>query len=84
MNPKDKRYKKYVGKTENDPNKRWREHLAAARNNPLMVISKAIRKHGVQNFKFEILEECLSEEVNKKETYWIDKKGPKSKMKNQF
>ena len=65
--------KKYVGKTENDPNKRWREHLAAARNNPLMVISKAIRKHGVQNFKFEILEECLSEEVNKKETYWIGK-----------
>jgi len=65
--------KQYVGKTEKDPKKRWREHLAAAKNNPLMVISKAIRKHGIRNFKFEIIEECLSEDVNKKETYWIGK-----------
>jgi hypothetical protein len=61
----------YVGKTENEPKKRWKEHLAAARNNPIMVISKAIRKYGSENFKFEIIEECLSEDVNKKETYWI-------------
>tara|TARA_B100001996_G_C18601091_1_gene569881 strand:- start:51 stop:1055 length:1005 start_codon:yes stop_codon:yes gene_type:complete len=65
--------KGYVGKTENGPKKRWREHLAAARNNPIMVISKAIRKYGPENFKFEIIEECLSEDVNKKETYWIGK-----------
>lgn len=65
--------KQYVGKTEKDPKKRWKEHLAAAKNNPLMVISKAIRKHGIRNFKFEIIEECLSEDVNKKETYWIGK-----------
>ena len=36
--------------SENDPKKRWREHLGAARNNPVMVISKAIRKHGPTSF----------------------------------
>ena len=28
--------------------------------------------------------DLLNLKFNKKETYWIDKKGPKSKMKNQF
>ena len=28
--------------------------------------------------------DLLNLKYNKKETYWIDKKGPKSKMKNQF
>ena len=28
--------------------------------------------------------DLLNLKFNKIETYWIDKKGPKSKMKNQF
>ena len=28
--------------------------------------------------------DLLNLKYNKKETYWIDKSGPKSKMKNQF
>lgn len=64
--------KKYVGKTEHPPTKRWKEHLGAARN-PIMAISHAIHKYGPENFKFEVIEECLSEDVNKKETYWIGK-----------
>ena len=64
--------KGYVGRTENDPKKRWREHLAAARNNPLMVISKAIRKHGVENFRFEILEQCSVEDQYIRESQLIE------------
>ena len=64
--------KKYVGKTEHPPTKRWKEHLGSARN-PIMAISHAIHKYGPENFKFEVIEECLSEDVNKKETYWIGK-----------
>ena len=65
--------KQYVGKTEHDPMKRWKEHLSAARNNANMAIAHAINKHGSENFKFEVIEECLSEDINKKESYWIGK-----------
>ena len=65
--------KQYVGKTEHDPMKRWKEHLSAARNNVNMAISHAINKHGSENFKFEVIEECLPEDINKKESYWIGK-----------
>lgn len=36
------------------------------------ILYKAIRKYGVENFSFEIIEECSSEELNKREKYWID------------
>lgn len=34
-------------------------------------ISRAFRKYGIDNFSFEILEECSKEELNQKEKYWI-------------
>ena len=35
---------------------------------PLYV---AIRKYGIENFTFEVIEECRQEELNEKEIYWI-------------
>ena len=35
-------------------------------------LSKAFRKYGIENFKFEILEECSKEELSSKEIYYID------------
>ena len=32
-----------------------------------------IRKYGIDNFEFSILEECLPEELNEREIYWISK-----------
>lgn len=34
-------------------------------------LSKAFRKYGFENFKFEILEECLKEDLSEKEIYYI-------------
>lgn len=39
----------------------------------VQLISKSIRKHGSDNFIFEILEECDIESLNEKEQYWIEK-----------
>jgi len=64
--------KGYVGKTIHSPKKRWKSHLYCAKTDGPMVISRAIRKHGEKNFKFEVIEECLVEEINSRETYWID------------
>ena len=64
--------KGYVGKTIHSPEKRWKAHLYCAKTEGPMVISRAIRKHGEKNFKFEVIEECSVEEINSRETYWID------------
>lgn len=38
-----------------------------------ILLSKAIKKYGKDNFNREILEECLESEINKKEEYYIKK-----------
>ena len=65
----------YIGQSRN-VYKRWSNHKRVAQderekgyNYPLYA---AFRKYGLHNFKFEIIEECSSEELDNKEIYWID------------
>ena len=64
----------YIGQSYNIE-KRWREHLHDSINENNkdfnMVIHKAIRKYGRENFSFSIIEKCSKEELNDKEIYWI-------------
>lgn len=46
----------------------WKEHQQLTSNS---VISKAIRKYGVDNFNFEIIETCSKENLDDREIYWI-------------
>ena len=65
---------KYVGKTERKPEERWKEHIYLSKYDPeKMTISTAINKHGKENFKFEVIEECSPEKVNDREIFWISK-----------
>ena len=50
---------------------RFQNHLSAARRGLDYVIGKAIRKYGEDKFYVELLEECLIEELNEREKYWI-------------
>lgn len=66
----------YVGQSRNI-HKRWLAHLNSAFNNndhsyntPLY---RAIRKYGLENFDFKVLEECSVTELNQKEEKWISK-----------
>ena len=63
--------KVYVGQTHVSIKLRFQNHLSAARRGLDYVIGKAIRKHGEENFYVELLEECLIEELNEREKYWI-------------
>lgn len=63
--------KVYVGQTHVSLKLRFQNHLSAARRGLDYVIGKAIRKHGEENFYIELLEECLIEELNERERYWI-------------
>ena len=58
----------YIGRSVNIL-KRWNQHKNAADSSPL---HKAIQKYGIENFKLEVLEECLPTELNEREIYWIN------------
>lgn len=56
--------------------KRWKNHKITyhnsndkAYNYPLY---RAMRKYGIENFQFEIIENCSIAELNDKEKYWIN------------
>ena len=59
----------YVGQSLNIF-KRWAVH-ANPKVSPEMAITKTIRKNGLTNFTFEIVELCNREQLNEREVYWI-------------
>lgn len=67
--------KSYIGQSV-DINKRWNNHRSSCFNRKdhsyEYPLYRAIRKYGINNFTFEILEECLVKELDKKEIYWIN------------
>lgn len=64
--------KLYIGQTTQDVEIRFKQHLKCLKSNSIQLISKAIKKYGKSYFYVEILEECLIEELNAKEEYYIN------------
>lgn len=60
--------KVYVGQTC-DPNRRKRQHFSQTRK--ITPLANAIRKHGVENFVFEVLEETTIDLIDIREQFWI-------------
>ena len=52
--------------------RRWREHKSAYRLNNTNKFYLAIQRYGLENFSFEVIEECAQEELDEREIYWID------------
>lgn len=69
--------KVYIGQTKTSLKSRWKNHLSNARNinhpdNKVMIIYDAMRKHGIENFFIELLEDNIPlEKLDEKETFWI-------------
>ena len=69
-------HKCYIGQAI-DINRRWRKHRETY-NEPKFPqyeypLYRAMRKYGFENFSFEVLEECLREELNEKERFYVEK-----------
>lgn len=66
--------KVYIGQSINI-DKRLEVHKQNAFNETCKeydkCLYKAIRKYGLNNFSFEILEKCTEEDLNERECYWI-------------
>lgn len=67
--------KSYIGKSK-DIHTRWRAHHTEPFNSNSdmyeSLIYRAIRKYGIDNFTFEILEYCTEEKLNEREKFWIE------------
>lgn len=65
--------KKYVGKTTDTIENRWKAHKYAAFIRKLdFYFYKALRKYGIENFSIKQVEECPNEKLNERERYYID------------
>ena len=62
--------KKYIGQSKNIL-ARWCGHRCDSKTKNLPLY-KAMRKYGLENFKFSIVEECSISELAAKEDYWIN------------
>ena len=62
--------KTYVGQTLM-PSQRKATHFYNAKKGVVRPLYAAIRKHGVENFTFEVLEECADELINEREQHWV-------------
>lgn len=60
----------YIGQSKNIE-ERWKNHKNYRQENSDYPLYIAFKEYGIQNFLFEIIEECLPEELNEKEIYWI-------------
>ena len=66
--------KVYVGQSTNIE-RRWKEHRTRMKKPTVeydSLLHKAFRKYGIENFSFEVLEECLIKDLDKREIYWIE------------
>ena len=65
--------KMYIGKTELSITQRWKAHLkdSKTRRCEQRPLYSAINKYGAENFIIEEVENCLSEQSNEREKYWI-------------
>ena len=61
--------KSYIGQS-NDINRRFKEHQTVGEKSRIPV-DIAIQKYGKDSFLYEVIEECNIEELNQRETYWI-------------
>lgn len=66
----------YIGQTRRSFVERWREHIKAAQytNNEdyWFPIHAAMRKYGINNFDFRVLEICTIDMLDSRERFWIN------------
>ena len=67
--------KVYIGQSKNIK-KRWNSHRSRAFNSNAPdyenVLYRSIRKYGLENFTFEVIENCSMKELNERENFWIN------------
>ena len=65
----------YIGETiQHDYKKRWKKHLNSLKyKEGCPLLKSSMKKHGVENFKFEILIICFDQDLVRYEKEYIKK-----------
>ena len=61
----------YIGQSRNIE-KRWSNHIYHDKSRDEYPLYRAFKKYGLENFNFEILEECSLNKLNEREQYYIN------------
>ena len=64
----------YIGQTRISESQRWQQHVWHANNesnDDSLLLCRAIKKYGKENFTRSILEQCNNDLLNEREEYWI-------------
>ena len=69
----------YIGKTTSTVERRFKQHIKNAETGTTYLYN-AMRRHGIENFKVDILEEVTKESLNDREIFWIDNLQPHYNM----
>ena len=62
----------YIGYAK-DIEERWKEHIRASKNDTRQaskLLYLAFNKYGIDNFNFEVIEQCSLEQLQEREIYW--------------
>lgn len=71
----------YIGQTISTLAHRFNQHKSYANSSNTTILANAIRKYGSDNFIIEALEECSEEQLDNRETYYIQLLHPKYNIK---
>ena len=52
-----------------DIGRRWHQHITAEDD---IYFHKAIQKYGIENFEWEVIEQCKKKDLDEREIYWIE------------
>ena len=63
--------KVYVGQTVNVKNRKGRHWFEGKKPDSKNHLYRSMYEHGVENFRFETIEECSMDNVDERERYWI-------------
>jgi group I intron endonuclease len=63
--------KVYVGQAKIPKNRKYQHWFEGRKPNSKNHLYRSMYEHGVENFTFEVIEECLVSEVDDRERYWI-------------
>lgn len=63
--------KVYIGKTTKPLEDRFNQHLKCAKNHVNRYLYDAMNKYGYDKFKICLIEECMDEDLNEREKYYI-------------
>lgn len=66
--------KKYIGQSREIERRRKEHKYICSESNKSLKL--AYKKYGIENFSFEILEECCESALDEREIFWIEKLNP--------